>query len=90
MNFNSELIVNEKALNGMKDVAIEFAHACVMECSRRYEFDGEEAVKLLGLRNPVVKTKITKEKRVQNKPKYTFPYNGERNMEVCQGLILNG
>ena len=90
MNFNSELIVNEKALNGMKDVAIEFAHACVMECSRRYEFDGEEAVKLLGLRNPLVKTKITKEKRVQNKPKYTFPYNGERNMDVCQGLILNG
>ena len=90
MNFNSELFVNEKALSGMKDVAIEFAHACVMECSRRYEFDGEEAVKLLGLRNPTVKTKITKENRVLDKPKFKFPYSGGRNEEVCQGLILNG
>ena len=90
MNFNSELVLNEKALSGMKTVAIEFARDCVMACSRHYAFDGEEAVKLLGLLNPTVKSKITKEKRVVDKPRFTFPYNGDRNESVCQGLILNG
>jgi hypothetical protein len=90
MNFNSEIFVNEKALSSMKDVAIEFAHSCVMECSRRYKFDGDEAVRLLGLRNPTVKTKMKKEKRVVDKPKFIFPYSGGRNEDTCQGLILNG
>jgi hypothetical protein len=90
MNFNSEIFVNEKALSSIKDVAIEFAHSCVMECSRRYKFDGDEAVRLLGLRNPTVKTKMKKEKRVVDKPKFIFPYSGGRNEDTCQGLILNG
>ena len=92
MNFNSELelVLNDKALSSMKEFAIDFAYSCVMKCSRTYEFDGEEAVKLLGLRNPVVKSKITKQKRVIDKPKFVFPYNGGRNAEACQGLILNG
>jgi len=90
MNFNSEIFVNEKALISIKDVAIEFAHSCVMECSRRYKFDGDEAVRLLGLRNPTVKTKMKKEKRVVDKPKFIFPYSGGRNEDTCQGLILNG
>ena len=90
MNFNSEIFVNEKALSSMKDVAIEFAHSCVMECSRIYKFDGEDAVRLLGLRNPTVKTKMKKEKRVVDKPKFIFPYSGGRNEDTCQGLILNG
>jgi len=90
MNFNSEIFVNEKALSSMKDVAIELAYSCVIECSRIYKFDGEEAVRLLGLRNPTVKTKMKKEKRVVDKPKFIFPYSGGRNEVTCQGLILNG
>lgn len=96
MNFNSEIMMNDRVLSSVKEVATEFAVTCVMECSRMYKFDGEEAVKLLGLRDSVIKMRTTKEKRVtdkakaKDKSKYIFPYSGGRNMEVCQGLILNG
>lgn len=96
MNFNSEIMMNDRVLSSVKEVATEFAVTCVMECSRMYKFDGEEAVKLLGLRDSVIKMRTTKEKRVtdkakaKEKSKYIFPYSGGRNMEVCQGLILNG
>jgi hypothetical protein len=91
MNVKSaEMKMSERAVNSMKDVAIEFAESCVRECARMYKFDGDEAVMLLGLRSPVVLTKRTKEKRVIAKPKFIFPYSGGSNELVCQGLVLNG
>jgi hypothetical protein len=90
MSFKSEMMISEKAMNGMKEVAIEFAESCVRECARIYKFDGDEAVRQLGLRSPLLITKRTKEKRHVDKPRFTFPYSGGRNEDVCQGLILNG
>jgi hypothetical protein len=65
-----------------------------MEISRVYNFDGEEACRMLDLVEPVSKvsnvSKVSKVKPVKAvKPSLALPFNGSQDMSCCQGLRQN-
>jgi colicin import membrane protein len=85
---SSEL--NRQMVNVSQEVAIR----AVKECGKLYNFDGEEAVRLLGLHQlklskskPVSAASVVKEKIV--KASFPFPFNGENNDIYCQALRQN-
>ena len=84
---SSEL--NRQMVNVSQEVAIR----AVKECGRLYNFDGEEAVRLLGLETlKLSKSKslcasVVKEKIV--KASFPLPFNGENNDIYCQALRQN-
>ena len=93
------LNMNEMIMNGTKSVVRE----AIMEISRVYNFDGEEACRMLELAVPVesklvksvksvksVKPKEVKEVRTKSvKSSFPLPFNGDRDMNCCQGLRQN-
>ena len=84
---SSEL--NRQMVNVSQEVAIR----AVKECGKMYNFDGEEAVRLLGLETlklSRVKSKtvsVVKEKIV--KASFPLPFNGEFNEIYCNALRQN-
>ena len=84
---SSEL--NRQMVNVSQEVAIR----AVKECGKMYNFDGEEAVRLLGLETlklSRVKSKtvsVVKEKIV--KASFPLPFNGENNEIYCLALRQN-
>jgi hypothetical protein len=92
---NITMYVSEELMRNMVNTAQEVAISAVKECSSRYNFSAEEAIRELGLNNikvvrnkkPEVRVKIAKE--VKAKAAFPLPYNGEFNDACCNGLRQN-
>jgi chemotaxis protein histidine kinase CheA len=77
----------------MVNVAKDLAQRAIMACGEKYNFDGSEAIRLLGLENvKVERQKPMAEKKVKEvvaKPGFPLPYNGELNETWCFALRQN-
>jgi len=87
------LYISAEMERQMLNAATELAHKAIIECGARYNFDGEEAFRSLGLeyvkverRRPVVEKKP---REVVARPAFPLPYNGEFNEACCFGLRQN-
>jgi hypothetical protein len=95
MNFSSAVYVNEQLNRLMVNAAQDLAQRSIKACSEHYNFDGEEAVRMLGL----VNVKLSRARPVDEKPKkvkvivakaaFPMPYNGEFNDACCYALRQN-
>jgi hypothetical protein len=95
MNFESAVYVNEQLNRLMVNAAQDLAQRSIKACAEHYNFDAEEALRLLGLINvklaraKPVENKPKKEKVVVAKPAFPMPYNGEFNDACCFALRQN-
>jgi hypothetical protein len=95
MNFESAVYVNEQLNRLMVNAAQDLAQRSIKACADHYNFDGEEAVRMLGL----VNVKVVRSRPVDEKPKkvkvvvakaaFPMPYNGEFNDACCFALRQN-
>ena len=89
------LSISSRVVSSVSDLVREV----VMECSRKYDFDGMEAIRELGLDVGVkVCSEVTvsensgvKKKEIEKRIASSFPlpYNGEYKKECCSGLKDN-
>jgi len=96
--FNASVFVSEQLNRLIVNAAQELANRVVTECGSRYNFDSEEAIRLLGLnyikleRKPTGKTvekSTPKAKVMVAKPAFPLPFNGELNDAYCYALRQN-
>jgi len=77
----------------MVNVAKDLAQRAIMACGEKYNFDGSEAIRLLGLSNVRVERQKPvaekKPKEVVAKAAFPLPYNGELNETCCFALRQN-
>jgi len=78
----------------MTDAAKDLAIRAIMECGNRYNFSGEEAIRMLGLEMTKVARKMSEKKEKLPKVKlaksqYPMPFNGSMNDACCYGLKQN-
>ena len=95
MNFESAIYVNEQLNRLMVNAAQDLAQRSIKACASYYNFDAEEAQRLLGLMN----VKLSRARPVDEKPKkvkiivakaaFPMPYNGEFNDACCFALRQN-
>jgi len=95
MNFESAIYVNEQLNRLMVNAAQDLAQRSIKACASHYNFDADEAVRLLGL----VNVKLNRARPVEGKPKkekvivakaaFPMPYNGEFNDACCFALRQN-
>ena len=96
-NFNASMFVSSKLLQMMSSVASELSMRVVSECASRYNFDGEEAIRLLGLSDISIssvervdkKRSVKRVKTIVAKPAFALPYNGECAADCCSALRQN-
>jgi hypothetical protein len=95
MNFESTVYVNEQLNRLMVNTAQDLAQRSIKAAAEHYNFDAEEALRLLGLENVKVartrpiEVKSKKEKVVITRPAFPMPYNGEFNDACCYALRQN-
>ena len=93
MNFESSVYVSEQLNRQMVSAAQELAIRAVTVCGRQYDFDVEEALRLLGLVNAKVshskRIEVIKSKVNSVKSSFPLPYNGELNYDCCYALRQN-
>jgi hypothetical protein len=95
MNFESSVYVSEQLNRQMVSAAQELAVRAVTACGRQYDFDVDEALRMLG----IVNAKVTHAKRIEGPSKkekvivakaaFPMPYNGEFNDSCCFALRQN-
>ena len=92
--FNATMFVSEQLNRMLINCAQELAQRAVKSCGEHYNFDSEEAIRLLGLMNikvdrkmPEKKLKVAKEKAV--KMAFPLPYNGGCAADCCSALRQN-
>lgn len=91
----SSIYVSEKVNGELLKICQEVASKAVNYCAEKYNFNGEEACRELGLYSMKVecskKVKVPKEKAniSVSKPTFPLPYNGEMNSECCSALRQN-
>ena len=77
----------------MVNTAKDLAQRAIMACGEKYNFDGSEAIRLLGLSNVKVERQkpvtVKKPKEVVAKAAFPLPYNGEFNETCCFALRQN-
>jgi hypothetical protein len=77
----------------MVNAAKDLAQRAIMACGEKYNFDGSEAIRLLGLSNVRVERQKPvaekKPKEVVAKAAFPLPYNGEFNEAYCFALRQN-
>jgi len=95
-NQNLKLMVKEEAVSMMTTMAISLARDVVMECSKRYNFDVDEALESLDLLSVKIerkkgdgKEKKSKSKSLRIKSEFPLPFCGKKNEKCCDGLRLN-
>jgi flagellar biosynthesis GTPase FlhF len=92
MNFEGSVVISKKMSNLMMECSKELCERAVMSCASHYNFDGEEAKKLLGLCSLKVVEKLVEkrvEKRVVEKARFPLPFNGEMSDDKCHALRHN-
>jgi len=95
-DFNASVYVSEQLNRQLINMSQDLAHRCVAACAERYNFDAEEAYRLLGLamikleRKAPMKAKTEKTAKVaMPKAAFPLPYNGEFNDACCYALRQN-
>jgi hypothetical protein len=77
----------------MVNAAKDLAQRAIMACGEKYNFDGSEAIRLLGLSNVKVERQkpvpVKKPKEIVAKAAFPLPYNGEFNEANCFALRQN-
>ena len=75
------LYISNELERQMVNVAKDLAQRAIMACGEKYNFDGSEAIRLLGLENVKVERQKPvaekKAKEVVAKAAFPLPYNGE-------------
>jgi hypothetical protein len=96
MSFNASVYVSEQLNRQLINMSQDLANRCISACADRYNFDAEEAYRLLGLamlkveRKVPIKAKTSKAVKVSiQKPVFPLPYNGEINDSCCYALRQN-
>lgn len=92
--FNATMFVSEQLNRMMINCAQELAQRAVKTCGEHYNFDSEEAIRLLGLMNIKVDRKIPEKKLKAAKEKalkmaFPLPYNGGCAADCCSALRQN-
>ena len=93
--FESSVFISEQLNRQMVNAAQELAQRSIKACAEHYNFDAEEAIRLLGLvnlkvaRTKPIAAKAKKEKVMVAKPAFPLPYNGEFNDACCYALRQN-
>ena len=87
------IYISEELNRQMVNAAKDLAQRAVLKCGEHYNFDGSEAIRLLGLSNvKVERQKPVTEKKVKEvvaKAAFPLPYNGELNEAYCFALRQN-
>jgi len=94
--FNASIFVSEQLNRQLINMSQDLAYRAIGFCAERYNFDAEEAYRLLGLalikleRKAPVKAKTTKAAKVSvPKSAFPLPYNGEFHENCCFALRQN-
>ena len=94
--FDAHVMVTEQMERLIVNAAQELAKRAINACASHYNFDGEEASRLLNLndvrvsrRKEMKERKEKKAKVVVAKSKFPLPYSGECNESLCHGLRQN-
>ena len=84
--------ISRKLINMTQDLAMR----CIKECGERYNFDSEEACRILGLemlkivrKNENVEKKSSKLEKKVEKAVFPLPFSGEFNDTLCYALRQN-
>jgi hypothetical protein len=93
-NFEPIVFVSEQMTRLVENAAKEMSIRAIMACGKQYGFNGEEAVRLLGLENvrSTRKSDAIKEKKVRapkvtvTKPAFPLPFNGQVCASNCHAL----
>ncbi len=96
-SFNASMFVSSKLSSMLASVASELSMRVVSECASRYNFNGDEAIRLLGLSDisvinsseVVSKRSVKRGKTIVAKPAFALPYNGECAADCCSALRQN-
>jgi len=96
-DFNASVYVSEQLNRQLINMSQDLAYRCVGALAERYNFDAEEAYRLLGLamikveRKAPIKAKGSVKAAKVSVPKAAFPlpYNGEFNDACCYALRQN-
>lgn len=93
-SFNATMFVSEQLNRMLINCAQELAQRAVKSCGEHYNFDSEEAIRLLGLMNIKVDRKMPEKKKKAPKEKavkmaFPLPYNGECATGCCSALRQN-
>ena len=99
-SFNAQMFVSSRLSSMMSSVASELSMRVVSECASRYNFDGDEAIRLLGLSDISIinvdrververKRAVKRVKSIVAKPAFALPYNGECAADCCSALRQN-
>jgi len=93
---SNEMYIREELLSQMSKISQELAKKVVRSCGEKYGFDGETAIRELGLESVVRMevlhkkvSKVVKNKVVIEKGAFALPFNGECNEICCQALRQN-
>jgi hypothetical protein len=91
-----KMYISEQLMNSVCKVSQELVLKVVRECGEKYGFDGETAIRELGLETVSIERKSSgkrksevKNKVVLEKPLFALPFNGECNDKCCQALRQN-
>ena len=94
--FNASVYVSEQLNRQLINMSQDLAYRCVGALADRYNFDADEACRLLGLamikveRKAPIKAKTSKAPKVSvPKAAFPLPYNGEFNDSCCYALRQN-
>jgi hypothetical protein len=94
--FNAQVFVSDQLTRQLVNTTQDVAIRCVHVLAEKFNFDAEEAIKMLGLnmikleRKAPVKVKVAKAAKVQApKSAFPLPYNGEFNDACCYALRQN-
>lgn len=93
-SFNATMFVSEQLNRLMINCAQELAQRAVKSCGDHYNFDSEEAIRLLGLMNIKVDRKMPEKEKKAPKEKavkmaFPLPYNGGCVANCCSALRQN-
>lgn len=92
--FNATMFVSEQLNRMLINCAQELAQRAVKSCGEHYNFDSEEAIRLLGLMNIKVDRKMPEKMKKARKEKavkmaFPLPYNGGCAANCCSALRQN-
>ena len=93
-SFNATMFVSEQLNRHMINCAQELAQRAVKSCGEHYNFDSEEAIRLLCLMNIKVDRKMPEKSNKSRKEKavkmaFPLPYNGGCAANCCSALRQN-
>ena len=93
-SFNATMFVSEQLNRHMINCAQELAQRAVKSCGEHYNFDSEEAIRLLCLMNIKVDRKMPEKSNKSRKEKavkmaFPLPYNGDCAANCCSALRQN-